>query len=192
MPCGQLGIGLKKDEAKPNPRYPSGSTASRLQMMRRTMSDAITGQKARYVVNVDKSEFMLRKKPGNGLTEDEGKLNTRYPLGLRVSRLQALRKTTYDALKKMRSVAKEAVEKYVMKKTKGKPNEPSSTLCEQRRTKMTKDEVKTDTRYPAGPMVSRSQAPRKTMSDAIAGQEARYVVDVDKSKSMLRKQPGNS
>ena len=58
------------------------------------MSDAIAGQEARYVVDVDKSKSMLRKQPGNGLTKDEGKLNTRYPLGLMVSRFQALRKAT--------------------------------------------------------------------------------------------------
>ena len=136
MLCEELGIRPTKDETKPriqgtlrigcssfvgNPnkhismyekqvslQYPGEDTAE-FQMRKRPMSEAIAGQEAKYVVDVDKPRSMPSKQTGNGLTKDEAKPDTRYPLGLMVSKFQVLRKATSDALKKMRFVAKEAV-----------------------------------------------------------------------------------
>ena len=46
-------------------------------------------------------------------------------------------------------------------------DKPLSMLCEQRGTRLTKDKMKPDTRYPVGLIVSRFQIPRKATSDAL-------------------------
>ena len=162
---GNLNEHISMCEEHVSMEHPTEGTAW-FQVPKRAMSDAIYAeQELRYVLDMDKPESMLGDQLGTRLKPD-----ARYPLGFRISRFQVLKRAMSDALHTGQEL------RYVVKQVTGDTDKPLSMLRKQLGIRLMKDEVKPDTRYPLGLMVSRFQVLKRTMSDALhTGQELRFV-----------------